>query len=275
MRLILLLALLLALPAHAQQRPPARPEPDASLLKRAPALKTDDAPKPLAAPLQIGGTGWGPFRRLCVSRMLIDNKGKEVPETEPSCFTVQTATDKAGTWELGILSDPIRGGPRIAFATSRNAQGEVGPVTITPPEGADAPSPARLAQIEKIFRIMIEANAIRPLTVQPNTPFTMKLQAAEADPDTTAENGGFTCKPLATATLRARPVLLAQCRTTARTDVGDGAIGRIDMAGTFAFDIPTGMVLQYGYASFLFMEKNPKKAMPDLRWKGVSRQSLE
>jgi hypothetical protein len=29
------------------------------------------------------------------------------------------------------------------------------------------------------------------------------------------------------------------------------------------------------YASFLFMEKNPKKAMPDLRWQGVSRQSLE
>jgi hypothetical protein len=122
---------------------------------------------------------------------------------------------------------------------------------------------------------MIEANAIQPLTVQPKTPFTMKLALAEADPDTTAENGGFTCKPLVTATLRARPVLLAQCRTTARTDVGDGAIGRIDMAGNFAFDIPTGMVLQYGYASFLFMEKNPKKAMPDLRWRGVSRQSLE
>lgn len=37
----------------------------------------------------------------------------------------------------------------------------------------------------------------------------------------------------------------------------------------------TGLVLQHGYAAFLFMEADPKKIMPNLRWRGVSRQSLQ
>ena len=49
----------------------------------------------------------------------------------------------------------------------------------------------------------------------------------------------------------------------------------MDIAGRFAIDIETGLVLQHRYASFLFMEKDPKKTMPNLRWRGVSRQDLQ
>jgi hypothetical protein len=269
-----LLLFALAAPAAAQTRPPAKPEPDASLLKRAPKLAVTGKVVPLKEPLEIGGTGWGPFRRLCVARMLIDNKGKEVPETEPSCFTVEEAKDEGGTWQLAIRSDPIRGGPPIAFATSRDAAGEVGKVTITPP--ADVPiAPEQLERAQSLFRVMLEAHGLPRMTVQPSGEFIMALHLAKADPDTTTERGGFVCRPLGTATLRSRAVLVAQCRATGRTNLGDDTVGRVDMAGRFAIDIATGMVLQHGYASFLFMEKNPKKAMPDLRWQGVSRQSLE
>ena len=123
MHLVRLLAgfvfLLLAGPALGQ------PEPYDSLLKRAPKLAISGAVTKLAAPLAIGGAGWGPFKRLCVSRMLIQSNGKEVPETEPSCFTVQQAREEGGTWQLDILTDPIRGGPPVAFATSRDAAGRV------------------------------------------------------------------------------------------------------------------------------------------------------
>jgi hypothetical protein len=269
--------LLLAAPALAQPKreAPARPEPDASLLKRTPALTLAAPPTPLTAPLAIGGAGWGPLKRLCVTRHLIQPDGKEVLETEPSCFTVTAATPEGTAWKLQMLTDPIRGGPRIAFAATRDAAGVVGNVSITPPQGADAPPAAMLARLQTTFRIMLEAHGLRATTIAPNTPFLLPLQLAEADPDTTAEGGGFTCTPNGTATLRTRTVLAATCRTTARTDLGDGAIGRIDIAGHFAIDTETGLVLQHRYSSFLFMEKNPKNAMPDLRWRGISRQDLE
>lgn len=268
--------LLLAAPALAQPKPaaPIGPEPDASLLKRTPALSLAAPPRPLTAPLTIGGAGWGPFKRLCVTRHLIQPDGKEVPETEPSCFTVTAATEKGATWQLEMLSDPIRGGPRIAFAATRNAAGTVGDVTVTPPEGV-APPPAVLARLHKVFRVMLEAHGLRATTLAPKSPFLLPLQLAEADPDTTVEGGGFTCMPDGTATLRRRPVLVATCRATARTDLGDEAIGRVDIAGRFAIDTETGLVLQHRYSSFLFMEKDPQKVMPNLRWRGISRQDLQ
>lgn len=269
--------LLLAAPALAQPKPaaPIGPEPDASLLKRTPALSLAAPPRPLTAPLTIGGAGWGPFKRLCVTRHLIQPDGKEVPETEPSCFTVTAATEKGATWQLDMLSDPIRGGPRIAFAATRNAAGTVGDVTVTPPEGVAAPPPAVLARLHKVFRVMLEAHGLRATTLAPKSPFLLPLQLAEADPDTTVEGGGFTCMPDGTATLRRRPVLVATCRATARTDLGDEAIGRVDIAGRFAIDTETGLVLQHRYSSFLFMEKDPQKVMPNLRWRGISRQDLQ
>jgi hypothetical protein len=268
--------LLLATPALAQpRRAAARPEPDASLLQRTPALTLAAPPQPLTAPLAIGGAGWGPFTRLCVTRHLIQPDGKEVLETEPSCFTVTSARESGATWQLEMLTDPLRGGQRVAFAATRNAAGAVGNVTITPPEGAAAPPPAMLARLQAVFRVMLEAHGLRAITIAPNTPFLLPLQIAEADPDTTAEGGGFTCTPNGTATLRARTVLVATCRTTARTDLGSEAIGRVDLAGHFAIDTETGLVVQHRYSSFLFMEKNPKNAMPDLRWRGISRQDLQ
>lgn len=276
-RIIPVLLALLATPAIAQPKPaPAiGPESHASLLQRTPALTLAAPPRPLTAPITIGGTGWGPFKRLCVTRHLIQPDGKEVLETEPSCFTVTTAAEKGATWQLDMLSDPIRGGPRIAFAATRNAAGTVGDVTVTPPDGVAAPPPAMLARLHTIFRIMLEAHGLRATTLAPKTPFLLPLQIAEADPDTIVEGGGFTCMPDGTATLRRRPVLVATCRAIARTDLGDEAIGRVDLAGRFAIDTETGMILQHRYSSFLFMEKDPKKAMPNLRWKGISRQDLQ
>lgn len=271
----LAIALLLGAPPAAAQSPPIGPEPDASLLARTPALDLATPIAPLAAPLAIGGTGWGPFKRLCVTRHLIQPDGKEVLETEPSCFTVERADPSGETWHLTLLSDPIRGGPRIAFATTRDAAGTVGAVTITPPEGQAAPPPAMLTRLQTIFRLMIEAHASTRRSIAPDETFLLPLALTAADPDTTSEEGGFACTPNGTATLRARPVLVATCRTTARTNIGDGAISRIDIAGRFAIDTATGLILQHRYASFLFMEQDPKKFMPNLRWRGVSRQDLE
>lgn len=268
-------ASLFAAPVLAQPKPASGPESDASLRKRLPALSLAAPPRPLGGPLTIGGAGWGPFKRLCVTRHLIQPDGKEVLETEPSCFSVVAAREAGATWHLDLLTDPIRGGPRIAFATTRNAAGAVGEVSVTLPEGAGAPPPGRLEKLQSVFRVMLEAHGLRATTIASKTAFLLPLQLAEADPDTIAEGGGFACMPDGTATLRRRAVLVATCRTTARTNLGDSAIGRVDIVGRFAIDTETGLVLQHRYASFLFMETDPKKVMPNLRWRGVSRQDLQ
>ena len=184
----------------------------------------------------IGGAGWGPFKRLCGTRHLIQPDGKEVPETEPSCFNVLTAREAGATWHLDLRSDPVRGGHKIAFTASRNAAGVVGNVTVAPPEGVDQPSAADLARVQALFRVMLEAHGMRAATIAPKTPFLLQLQLADADPGTSTEGGGFTCTPDGTSTLRSRPVLVATCRTTARIELGDESIGRVDIAGRFAID---------------------------------------
>lgn len=272
------LALLLgALPVAAQQGAPLSigPESDASLLARAPALAIAAAPVPLAAPLAIGGAGWGAFKRLCVTRHLIQPDGKEVLETEPSCFTATAVRQEGETWHLDLLSDPLRGGPRVAFATTRDAEGVVGTVAITVPDGQPVPPAAMMARLQTVFRVMIEAHGVMRRSIAPDAPFLLPLALSAADPDTTTEDGGFTCRPDGTAALRGRDVLVATCRGTARTKLSDEAVGRIDIAGGFAIDIETGMILQHRYAWFLFMEKDPKKFMPNLRWRGISRQEME
>jgi hypothetical protein len=253
----------------------AEPEPDASLLARTPALTLSGGVVPLAGPVAIGGAGWGAFRRLCVTRHLIQPDGKEVLETEPSCFTATGVRREGAVWHLELLTDPLRGGPRVAFATTRDAEGRVGEVAVTVPDGQPVPPPAMMARLQTLFRVMIEAHGIARRSVVPGERFLLPLALSAADPDTITEDGGFTCVPDGTATLRGRDVLAATCRGTARTDFGEGALGRIDIAGRFAIDVETGMVLQHRYASFLFMEKDPKKVMPNLRWRGVSRQDLE
>jgi len=269
------LALILPVAALAAGPPESGPETDASLLARTPALDLAAAPVPLAAPVAIGGAGWGAFRRLCVTRHLIQPDGKEVLETEPSCFTATAVRREGAVWYLELLTDPLRGGPRVAFATSRDADGVVGQVAVTVPEGQPTPPPATMARLETLFRVMIEAHATVPRTVAPGERFLLPQALSTADPDITSEDGGFTCMPDGTATLRERDVLVATCRGTVRTAFGEGALGRIDIAGRFAIDVETGMILQHRYASFLFMERDPKKFMPNLRWRGVSRQDLE
>lgn len=271
----LALALILPVAALAAGPPDTGPESDASLLARTPALDLAAAPVALAGPLAIGGAGWGAFKRLCVTRHLIQPDGKEVLESEPSCFTATGVRRGGAVWHLELLTDTLRGGLRVAFATSRDAGGVVGPVAITVPADQPAPPPAMMTRLQTVFRVMIEAHATVPRTVEPGVRFLLPQALSAADPDTTTEDGGFTCVPDGTAALRGRDVLVATCRGTARTDFGEGAQGRIDIAGHFAIDIETGMILQHRYASFLFIEKDPKKFMPNLRWRGVSRQDLE
>jgi hypothetical protein len=242
---------------------PARAEDAAALLARAPAVAADGPVTPLAAPVEIATIGWGPFRRLCVAQvMLRPDDGAEVETAPPSCFSVERAE--------------LRGrGPDIGMTVQREATGRFGPVTVTPPAGVPEAPPDQMARLATIMRAALQAHGMQRATILPATRFTIPLPLGAVDPDLRVEGGGFACDPEGEARLRGRRVVLASCAARAGGEISPGRAMTIAIAGRFAIDVETGMVLRHGYASFLVLDADPRGSMARLEMRGASRQSLE
>ena len=103
----------------------------------------------------------------------------------------------------------------------------------------------------------------------------MPLPLGAADTSMSVEGGGFACTPQGEATVSGRRVIVAACEARATGEVSPGRGMRITMAGRFAIDVGTGMVLRHGYASFLMMDADPRGSMGPMEMRGVSRMTLE
>lgn len=258
----LLLGLMAAMPAWAEDA--------AALFARAPQVVLDGPVTPLTAPLVVGRVGWGPFNRLCVDQGILREDGTEVGVGAPSCFTVISAENREGTWRLSLLAEARGTGSPIAFATTRDAQGRIGPVTVTQPGGVAPIPPVQMREIEAVFRTALRSNGIERTTIPADGRFRMPLPLGEVLHDVTLDDSSLDCRAAGTGTLRGRQVVLAQC-------AGHAAGGRItiDIAGSFVFDVETGMVLQHGYASVLTIAADPNGTQPRRELRGLARQRLE
>ncbi len=253
----------------------AQGESLAALLARAPRLGLEGKVAALTAPIEIGGAGWGAFRRLCVARMVVRPDGGETPESEKSCVTVAGATREGATWRLTMRTGPIRGGPSLEFSTSRDAGGIVGPVAVEIPAGQPAPPPEKLERLRGVLRLLVAVHGLPRMTVTPGVPFAMTLPLGDVGADLKVDGGGFACRPEGTARRNGRAVLVAACSARGREELAEGWTATVDMAGRFAIDVETGMVLQHNYASHTFMPADPKGSMKEMRMRGVSRQTLD
>ncbi len=255
--------------------PGLRAEDTAALLARAPALPLDAPVTPLAAPVEIATQGWGPFRLLCVHRGTIQpGTATEAAPSPPFCLTVEAANEEGGTWRLSLRTVPRGPTPAIAFGTTRDARGAVGPVSIAIPEGAPAPPEQQLALLRAVFRATLHANGMERATVSSDAPFILPLALDAAAPELRVEGGGFACRAEGRTRLQDRDAVVATCTGRAAGRVGSSRAMTVDMAGRFAIDIATGMVLRHGYASFLLLERStPGEAPMELR--GTSRLVLE
>lgn len=256
---------------------PVRAEDAAALLARAPALPLDGPVVPLAAPVEVGRAGWGPFRRLCVAQvMLRPADGTEVATSPPSCFAVEEAREDAGgIWRLSLRAELQGRGPDIGISASRDAEGRFGPVEIAVPEGVPRPTAAQAATLNAMFQAALQAHGLERLTIAPGVRFLMPLPIGAMDRDMRVEGGGFACDPEGEAMRGGRRVIVATCTARARGQVSPGRGMSIEIAGRFAIDVETGLVLRHGYASFLVMEADPAGSMGRMEMRGASRQSLE
>jgi hypothetical protein len=263
---VLLLALLMA-------APDSRAEETAALIARAPPVPLDAPVTPLLAPVEVATTGWGPFRRMCVWRAML-RPGSDTPVAdEPYCVAIETAREEAGTWHLALRTEARGPAQAIAFATTRDARGRVGTVSITIPDGVPAPPAPQLAMLESVFRAVIDANGMERTTIAADAPFVLPLPLGGVTPNIRVEGGGFACRAEGETQLRGRQAIVATCTGRASGEVGAGRGITIDTGGRFAIDVATGMVLAHGYASFLVMEAAGGDPRREIR--GTSRQSLE
>jgi hypothetical protein len=125
------------------------------------------------------------------------------------------------------------------------------------------------------MRAALQAHGMQRATILPATRFTIPLPLGAVDPDLRVEGGGFACDPEGEARLRGRRVVLASCAARAGGEISPGRAMTIAIAGRFAIDVETGMVLRHGYASFLVLDADPRGGMARLEMRGASRQSLE
>lgn len=255
---------------------PLRAEDAAALLARAPAIALDGPATPLTAPIEVATVGWGPFRRLCVAQvMLRPTDGTEVPTAPSSCFTVEEAQQDGDRWRLSLRAEMSGRGPDIPITVTRDATGRFGPVSITVPDGVPPIPPAQSARLHALMQTALQAHGLERITIQPTGRFVIPLPLGAMDGDMRVEDGGFACTPEGEGTVRGRRIILAACATRAAGDISPGRTMRITVAGRFAIDVGTGMVLRHGYASFLELDADPQGSMARMEMRGASRQSLE
>ena len=254
----------------------AQAEDRAALMARAPAMPLDGAVAPLAGPVAVGGAGWGPFRRLCVAQaMLRPSDGQELPSAPPTCIDVIGARREGEVWRLALRTDRVRGTARVDFATTRDAEGRVGEAEITIPPGVPEPPVEMMARLRAIFRIAIQAHGVERTTLGPGGAFLMPLPVGAIDPGMRIEGGGLACRAEGESAVGGRRVVVAACAARGGGEESPGRAMTIEIAGRFAIDVETGMVLRHGYASFLVMEADPRGSMGRLEMRGASRQTLE
>lgn len=255
---------------------PARAEDAAALASRAPAIALDGPVVPMGAPVEIGTTGWAAFRRLCVAQMLLrPDDGMEVATSPQSCLAVEQARQDGDSWHLTLRAEMNGRGPDITMSIDRDAQGRFGPARVIPPAGAPPLDAAQEARLSAVFQAALQAHGLQRAVLAPRTPFIMPLPLGAVDTDIRVEGGGFACVADSEGVLRGRRVIPAACHARAVGEVSPGRAMHLSIAGHFAIDVATGMVLQHGYASFLVMDADPRGSMARTEMRGVSRMTLQ
>jgi len=194
----------------------------------APPLPLNAPITPMAGPVAIGGTAWGPWRKLCREQW-------ERPDRAPQrdCLDVAAVERDAAARAVRLTLTPgaLRG---ERLAVMRRDDGGIASFTHEPP---DAARDGALVPWRRNF----ESWSLTARRIAPGANFELQV------PD---QARGVTCRPEGLSRLAARQVLVAICAVELAGRLGTtGQEARIAIAGRIAIDVPTGMIAAQGYAS--------------------------
>lgn len=178
---------------------------------------------PLAAPVEVVSTAWGPFARTCrMTGRDIASARSPVAEMIVNCrrFNVENLPD--GSARITIMpEDPQASDIRTAF--TRSPAGEVSNVEVTG-RAFTLLRPEERAQITQRMEIGLRAGGLRRRMV--------------AQGDVLEYGADQRCTVAGRSTLRNRDVLVTDCASTSHVGGGTQTI-----RGRYAVDIQSGMTL--------------------------------
>ncbi|CAH0290703.1 hypothetical protein ROS9278_04219 [Roseomonas sp. CECT 9278] len=198
----------------------------------APALALDGQVRPLSAPVAIGGTAWGPWRRLC--REQATRPGRP-PQRD--CLAVAEARPEADGMRLVLVQDQL--GLRISAL--RGSDGRVAEFAALRADGSPAPADAARDGLVAAWRDQFATLSLERRRIAPREDFSLSISGSAR---------GGTCRPEGTAALGGRPVVVTRCAVELAGRLRGGeSEARVAIFGRMAIDIATGMVAAQGYAT--------------------------
>lgn len=221
-----LAAIMLAVPFA-----PAAAQP-ADWRAAAPALAIEGTPRPLAAPVTIGGSAWGPWRSLC--REQTTRPGRPM---QRDCLAVAEARPDGSAMRLTLVQQQL--GLRISAL--RDADGRLQDFSARGPDGSAPPPDAARDGLLAAWRDQFATLSLERRRIAPREDFSLYISGSPRS---------GTCRPEGTGALGGRPVLVARCAVELAGRLRGGeSDARVAIFARIAIDIPTGMVVAQGYAT--------------------------
>lgn len=223
-RVIPVLALALAAGPAAAQAPDWR--------AAAPTLPLDGPVRPVAAPVAVGGTAWGPWQRICREQTLQPGR-----PPQRDCLAVAEARPEGSGMRLVLVQQAT--GLRISAL--RTAEGRVSEFAAIRADGTAPPADAARDGLLAAWREQFSAISLERRRISAREDFTLPIEGSPR---------GGTCRVEGTASIVQRPVLVARCAVelAGRLRGGD-AQARVAIFARIAVDTATGMVAAQGYAT--------------------------
>jgi hypothetical protein len=217
---------------------------NADLLSLAPPLAGLGEVFPLDAPIVVTRAGWGPFRKFC-SEFHVSDRGT-MRSAGTHCLGTLGVRDPDGSgWRVRV--EPGARGTTAApvFTMLRRDDGTVTEVTAGQPGGKAPLSPKEQSRFEATTRAALASLGIPRQRLAPGTRFTLPEPRGWARMDVARL---LDCVPESRGVLAGRAVVIARCAARFEDRVAGSSMEVSEIAGYFALDVETGLVVARAYA---------------------------
>jgi len=213
------------------QAAPARTQPT-DWRTAAPPLPLEGPVREMRAPVALGGSAWGPWRRLCREQSL---NPRRPPRRD--CLTVAEARTEGDAMRLALVQD----GTALRIAARRDVEGRVTEFAAMRADGSAAPPDAARDGLLAAWRDQFATLSLTRRRVAPGEGFSLPVEGAPQ---------GMACRPEGLGAVAGRPALVARCAVELAGRLRGGAAeARVAIFARVAVDVPTGMVVAQGYAT--------------------------
>jgi hypothetical protein len=218
----------------------------------APPLTGVSGEASLIAPTDITRTGWAPFRRLCIERSFRRDGSPDPGPTQTHCLRIAAQRDAtlASAWRLHIQPEPRGTAAAPLFTALRRDDGALSDITAERAGGTMPLGPEQQARLVAEARAIATSLGLPRQRIAPGTAFPLPMPLVIEDQRTTPT---LDCIPEATAQRAGRAVVVVRCVGRAEGRMNSNAGGAIALAGRFAIDIETGVLVAQGYAAHLIL----------------------